>query len=171
MAFNGSRRDARSAGNHAASTPTAVASTAVDTNSSAPSTMGNSGLPSALRAMRVKRTANAPPSPAPSSDPPSPTMPPCSRNTPSMRCRGVPMARRMPISRWRCTTDTTSTLAMPSATATVTKARIMRLEALWLRSAVTNWPLAACQLSAISPVARRVARDVAPRRRALGVCL
>jgi hypothetical protein len=40
--------------------------------------------------------------------------------------RVAPIARRMPISRRFCTTDTTSTLAMPSTTTTITTARISR---------------------------------------------
>ena len=42
-----------------------------------------------------------------------------------MRASRCPLALRMPISRDFCTTDTTSTLAMPSATATITKNWIM----------------------------------------------
>ena len=62
------------------------------------------------------------------------------------------MARRMPISRERCTTETTSTLAMPKPTDKPTKKRIAVLAVVWARTAVKNCSLVFIQLSACKPV-------------------
>ena len=64
----------------------------------------------------------------------------------------VPVARRIPISRDFCTTDTASTLAMPRATASTTNTWIIRLEELCDRSPVRSCSLDFIQLSATSPV-------------------
>ena len=70
-----------------------------------------------------------------------------------MTRRGVaPMARRMPISFCFCTTDTTSTLAMPTATISTTKNRIRLFDMLWLFRAVSNCALVCIQLSTLRPV-------------------
>ena len=50
----------------------------------------------------------------------------------------VPVARRMPISFDFCTTDTTSTLAIPSATVKPTKIRISVLARICAAIAVKN---------------------------------
>ncbi len=50
-----------------------------------------------------------------------PRTPPWMRKIASTRHAGVPTARRMPISRDFCTTDTIRMLAMPRATDTTTK--------------------------------------------------
>ena len=59
------------------------------------------------------------------------------------------MARRMPISRCFCTTDTTSTLAMPSTTTTATTSRITVVLMLCALSADTSCALVSCQLSTL----------------------
>jgi hypothetical protein len=60
------------------------------------------------------------------------------------------MARRMPISRRFCTTDTTSTLAMPSTTTTSTTPRISAVLTDCAFSADTSWALVSCQLSTLA---------------------
>jgi hypothetical protein len=60
----------------------------------------------------------------------------------------------MPISRVRCTTLTDSTLAMPSATLSATKALIICVDRLCERRAFISWPLVSIQLSAFRPVSR-----------------
>jgi hypothetical protein len=65
----------------------------------------------------------------------------------------MPIARRMPISRDFCTTDTTSTLAMPIATDSATNSRISRFEFCCALTAVKNCALVLIQLSAGTPVA------------------
>ena len=68
----------------------------------------------------------------------------------------VPVARRMPISFDFCRTLTTSTEAMPSATARITKNWIITLELLWDFSATKSWRLIFIQLSASRPVAEAI---------------
>ena len=82
-----------------------------------------------------------------------------------IRARLVPIARRMPISFCFCTTDTTSTLAMPSATTRITKNRIVPVLMFWLRIAASSCALVVIQLSASSPVSRsmRAATASAPK--------
>ena len=63
--------------------------------------------------------------PTPTTQPAAPSSSPWIRKMRRICRRVVPTARRMPISRFFCTTQTTSTLAMPSATATTTNAWIM----------------------------------------------
>ena len=92
----------------------------------------------------------------PSSEPASATIAPCSRNTRWMRPRVVPIARRMPISRRFCTTETTSTLAMPSTTTMATKIRIVRVVIVWALSAASSWSLVFIHESAVSPVSRAI---------------
>ncbi len=59
----------------------------------------------------------------------------------------MPIARRIPISFDVCTTDTTSTLAMPSATVIPTKMRISVLARICAAIAVKNCALVRIQLS------------------------
>ena len=66
--------------------------------------------------------------------------------------REPPIARRMPISFERWTTDTTSTLAMPAATERPTKRRIIWLENFCAFRPRKNWLFDLIQLSASSPV-------------------
>ena len=61
----------------------------------------------------------------------------------------APIARRMPISRRFCTTDTTSTLAMPSTTTIITTPRISAVLTDCAFSADTSCALACCQLSTL----------------------
>ena len=67
----------------------------------------------------------------------------------------TPTARRIPISRDFCTTETMSTLAMPSATATITKNWIMFFELDCAESPESSSALTVIQLSARSPVRPR----------------
>ena len=69
-----------------------------------------------------------------------------------MRFELVPMARRMPISFCFCTTLTTSTLDMPSATMMMTKLRIRLFDTDWLRSAASSCELVVIQLSTVMPL-------------------
>ena len=71
-----------------------------------------------------------------------------------IRSRLAPIARRMPISFCFCTTHTTSTLAIPSATTRVTNNRIVPVLMFWLRIAASSCALVVIQLSASSPVSR-----------------
>ena len=74
--------------------------------------------------------------------------------------RAVPIARRMPISFDFCTTDTTSTLAMPSATVIPTKIRMRVLARICADIALKNCALVLIQLSTRrSPPSRTVLRD------------
>ena len=84
--------------------------------------------------------------------PTTPMNAPCSRKIPMMRFELVPMARRIPISFCFCTTLTTSTLDMPSATMMTTKLRIRLFETDWLRSAASNCELVVIQLSTVMPL-------------------
>ena len=92
------------------------------------------------------------PAAAPSAEPAKPTAAPSYRNTARMRARVAPIARRMPISRVRCTTLTASTLAIPKATDSPTKKRISALDSDCERSAFSNCALVLIQLSDFSPV-------------------
>ena len=69
-----------------------------------------------------------------------------------MRRGEAPIARRMPNSRCFCTNDTTSTLAMPSATISTRNTRTVRVVMVWFLNAVSSWVLIAIQLSAVRPV-------------------
>ena len=62
------------------------------------------------------------------------------------------MARKMPISRERCTTDTINTLAMPKPTDSATKNRMAVLAVVCAFTAVKNCSLVLIQLSACKPV-------------------
>ena len=83
-----------------------------------------------------------------------------------MRLRPAPMARKMPISRCFCTTLTTSTLLIPSATMMTTKLRIRLLDTLWLDKALSRLAFVCIQLSTVRLVwARKLsATGLAPKR-------
>ena len=70
----------------------------------------------------------------------------------------VPVALRMPISRDFWMTDTPSTLAIPSATASTTRIWIIQLEADWERRPTSSCRLSSIQLSAERPWRRSISR-------------
>ena len=118
----------RRAGITAARRPTPVASAVAKTKQLRVDSTGNRGAPFGPRAQLLEEPCEDAPSAEPTNEPTSPSTPPWMRKTRSTRRAGVPTARRMPISRDFCTTETMSTLAIPSATATTTKNWIMFFE-------------------------------------------
>ena len=105
-------------------------------------------LPSAPCTKVVKNQIISSASGQPSSNRPSADDRALHQEHPHHLPRVAPIARRMPISRRFCTTDTTSTLAMPSTTTTSTIARIMPVLTDCALSAETSWAFVSCQLSA-----------------------
>ena len=122
---------------------------AICSTSMGASVMAKSGNPSAPRTKLVKAQISNCASTTPSTDPRAPTMAPCSKKMRSTWPCVAPIARRMPISRRFCTTDTTSTLAMPSTTTNITTPRMSAVLTLCAFSAVTSPALVACQLSTL----------------------
>ena len=147
MACAGSSAAARRAGATAASTPHTEAISAICSAMGSGNAIENSGRPSEPRTKWVNTQISATASSRPSTEPSAPTTAPCTRNTRSTWPRVAPMARRMPISRPFCTTDTTSTLAMPSTTTASTTPRMMEVLMDCALSADTSWALLSCQLS------------------------
>jgi len=92
------------------------------------------------------------PSAQPTREPASATTAPWMRKIVSTERREAPIARRMPISRDFCTTETTSTDEIPKATAMATKNWIIAEEPLCPRRPTSNSALVFIQLSAVRPV-------------------
>jgi hypothetical protein len=109
--------------------------------------MANSGSPSLPLTKRVKAAISAAASTTPSTDPSAPTTAPWKRKMRNTWPRVAPIARRMPISRCFCTTETTSTLAMPSTTTMPTTPRMMPVLTDCAFSAETSCAFACCQPS------------------------
>ncbi|MCC2633338.1 MAG: hypothetical protein K0S48_1224 [Ramlibacter sp.] len=149
IACAGSIAAARRAGMIAASTPQATASRPSCNASPQGRSITNSGWPSLPRTNCVNRKIMPVASSRPSTAPKAPTTAPCSRNSRITCPRVAPIARRMPISRRFCTTDTTSTLAMPSTTTTTTTTRMIMVLMDCALSAVTSCTLLSCQLSTL----------------------
>ena len=95
--------------------------------------------------------------PQPNSEPTRPSTAPWIRNTRRICPGEAPIARRMPISRDFCTTETISTAAMPRAIASATKKRMAVFATRCALIAVKNWLLVLIQLSASTPLAAAIA--------------
>ena len=121
IAVEGSRDAARRAGTTAEASPTTVASKVALRKRLGSSVIRNLGAPLGSSNNRSKKAEKPAPMAEPTNEPARPKRPPWIKKMRRMRERGGPTARRMPISRDYWTTETMSTLAIPSATATTTK--------------------------------------------------